>query len=271
MTKQAFFALVAPLAQKEAAQRKAAGKKWILPSICIAQAACESGWATSKKMVKANALFGIKVGKNKVRFGSAWKGSAYSTKTNECYDGKTYTQITDLFRAYDSVADAVTDYFDMLTSASRYAAACCVEDARACITAIKNGGYATSPTYISTIMSIVNTNNLTQYDSVVTDAQQNAPSDATAAAAANFKVGKVYTLQANMYVRYKAAGDKKPYSQLTANGKLHAYKDSQGFGILRKGTRVTCKGVSVVDGAVWIDIPSGTVCARAKEGKVYAA
>ena len=34
------------------------------------------------------------------------------------------------------------------------------------ITAIKNGGYATSPTYIDTIMSIINSNNLRQYDNV---------------------------------------------------------------------------------------------------------
>ena len=39
-----------------------------------------------------------------------------------------------------------------------------VMDARQCITAIWQGGYATSPTYISTIMNIINKNNLTQYD-----------------------------------------------------------------------------------------------------------
>ena len=33
--------------------------------------------------------------------------------------------------------------------------------------AIKNGGYCTSPTYIATIMSIIRTYNLTQYDSAV--------------------------------------------------------------------------------------------------------
>lgn len=37
-----------------------------------------------------------------------------------------------------------------------------VMDARQCITAIRQGGYATSPTYISTIMNIINKNNLTQ-------------------------------------------------------------------------------------------------------------
>ena len=45
--------------------------------------------------VKANALFGIKAG-------TSWKGRVYSTKTQECYDGVTFTTVTALFRAYDS-------------------------------------------------------------------------------------------------------------------------------------------------------------------------
>ena len=42
-----------------------------------------------------------------------------------------------------------------------------------CITAIKNGGYATSPTYINTIMSIINSNNLTKYDNVSQETSNN--------------------------------------------------------------------------------------------------
>ena len=38
----------------------------------------------------------------------------------ECYDGKTYTNITDMFRAYSSIEDAVEDYYDMLAFCSRY-------------------------------------------------------------------------------------------------------------------------------------------------------
>lgn len=159
-----FIATIAPIAQAKAKGRG----KWSLPSVCIAQACCESAYGTSPKMIRANAVFGIKVGKSRAHFGKAWKDKAYSTKTKECYDGKTYVQITDMFRAYDSIEDAVEDYYDMLAVCSRYK--CCLNqsDARTCITAIKNGGYATSPTYISTIMSIINKYNLTQYDGVVT-------------------------------------------------------------------------------------------------------
>lgn len=151
-----FIKEVGAAALKEAKERRAAGKGWILPGITVSQGACESAWGTSKKMVDANALFGFKVGKSKWHFGDAWKGKAYSTKTKECYDGKTYVEITDMFRAYDSIEDSITDYMDLLCGASRYKGAANNPDAKSTITAIKNGGYATSPTYINTIMSIYN-------------------------------------------------------------------------------------------------------------------
>lgn len=154
---KAFIEMIAPIAQEKSKGR-------VLPSVCIAQACCESAYGTSLKMVRANALFGIKVGKAKAHFGSAWKDKAYSTSTKECYDGKTYVGITDMFRAYDSVEEAVEDYCDMLSSCSRYRACVGEKDPYRCITAIKNGGYATSPTYVGTIMCIINKYNLTQYD-----------------------------------------------------------------------------------------------------------
>lgn len=159
-----FIAMIAPIAQKKASGRS----KWSLPSVCIAQCCCESAYGTQPKMVRANAVLGIKVGKSKVHFGKAWKDKAYDTKTKECYDGKTYVSINDMFRAYDSIADAIEDYYDMLVSCSRYKGCLNQTDPQKCITAIKNGGYATAPDYITTIMSIIKKYNLTQYDGVVT-------------------------------------------------------------------------------------------------------
>ena len=158
---KAFIERIAPIAQAKTKGR-------VLPSVCIAQACCESAYGTSPKMIRANAVFGIKVGKSKAHFGTAWHDKAYSTRTRECYDGKTYTNITDLFRAYDSIEDAVEDYYDMLAACKRYKACVNEKDPQKCITAIKNGGYATAPDYVSTIMSIINTYNLTKYDSVAT-------------------------------------------------------------------------------------------------------
>lgn len=155
MTKNEFIPTIAPLV---VAENKKRGNP-LFSSVVIAQAICESGWGQSTIMMKANAIFGIKAT-------SSWKGKVYNANTQECYDGSTYTSITACFRAYNSLAESISDYFDLITKLERYRKACVSNSPIECITAIKNGGYATSPTYINTIMSIINSNNLTQYDNV---------------------------------------------------------------------------------------------------------
>lgn len=155
MNKNEFIPTIAPLV---VAENKKRGNP-LFSSVVIAQAICESGWGQSKIMMKANAIFGIKAT-------SSWKGKVYNANTQECYDGSTYTNITACFRAYNSLSESISDYFDLITKLERYRKATVAETPLECITAIKNGGYATSPTYINTIMSIINSNNLTQYDNV---------------------------------------------------------------------------------------------------------
>ncbi len=155
MTKSEFILTIAPLVQ---AENKKRGYP-LFSSVVIAQAICESGWGQSTIMMKANAIFGIKAT-------SSWKGKVYNANTQECYDGSTYINIAACFRAYNSLAESISDYFDLITKLERYRKACVSNSPLECITAIKNGGYATSPTYIDTIMSIINSNNLTKYDNV---------------------------------------------------------------------------------------------------------
>ncbi|UWG09270.1 MAG: Mannosyl-glycoprotein endo-beta-N-acetylglucosaminidase [Bacteriophage sp.] len=155
MTKSEFIPTIAPLVQ---AENKKRGYP-LFSSVVIAQAICESGWGQSKIMMKANAIFGIKAT-------SSWKGKVYNANTQECYDGSTYTNITACFRAYNSLAESISDYFELILGLSRYQGAINTSSPLECITAIKNGGYATSPTYINTIMSIINSNDLTKYDVV---------------------------------------------------------------------------------------------------------
>lgn len=155
-----FIKTIYPLAQKEALRRRMAGQKWVLPSVCIAQAALETGWGTSVMMKKANAYFGIKAG-------LLWRGKRYSTKTKECYDGINLVTITDAFRAYNSLQKSIEDYYKLICNSSRYKKACNVLDAQVAITAIKNAGYATAPDYIQSVMSVVKCHNLTKYDDVI--------------------------------------------------------------------------------------------------------
>lgn len=152
MTKQEFLNKIIPIIQNENSKR---GNP-LYNSVVIAQAICETGWGTSSLMMKANAIFGIKAT-------SSWKGKVYNAKTKEYYSGNVYN-IVDCFRAYNSFEESVEDYFNLICNSSRYKKALYTNSATECITAIKNGGYATSPVYIKTIMSIIDSNNLRQYD-----------------------------------------------------------------------------------------------------------
>lgn len=252
----AFIEKIAPIAINLCKKRS----KWILPSVTIAQAACESAWGTSKVMAQANGLFGFKVGGGTM-FGSAWKGKSYSTKTKEFYGN--YITITDNFRAYDSVEEAVEDYMDLLCNASRYKAAVNNKDALSTITAIKKGGYATSPTYIDTIMNIINSHDLTKYDASIVG---NKPASSSGQ---EYTVGKNYVLQANMFVRKAAAGANKLYKDLTKDGQKNGTANDKGYAILKQGTVVTCLEVKNYEGAVWIRIPSGWICGIGASKTVY--
>lgn len=240
----AFINMIAPIAQAQAKKHN----NQIFASVCIAQAIHESGWGTSAKMVKANALFGIKVGKAAWHFGTAWKGKGYKTGTTEYYDGKNPTKIVDYFRAYDSVADSVEDYFDMLCHCQRYKPALNRANPADCIKAIVAGGYATGPAYATKIIALIKSYNLAWYD-----VGGYAP-----AVTGAYLPGKTYTLQANMYVRASPNGAKIKFDSLTEDGRKNGYFDEEGNAILKSGTRVSCKAVS----GDWLLIPSGWVCAR---------
>ena len=246
MNKSEFIPTIAPLVVAENQRR---GNP-LFSSVVIAQAICESAWGQSKIMMKANAIFGIKATSN-------WKGKVYNAKTQECYDGSTYTNITACFRSYNNLSESISDYFDLITKSERYRKACVSNSPLECITAIKNGGYATSPTYINTIMSIINSNNLTKYDSMKIENKIQS----------EYITGKTYTTKVDLNVR-EGAGTKykkKDFDDLTFNAQQHAYKRT---GVLKKGTKVTCLDIIVNDNEIWIKIPSGYVCANYK-GKVY--
>lgn len=147
MTKSEFIKSIAENAKSVCKER---GYGYAQYATCVAQACCESAYGQSAIMANANAYFGIKANKawvNKAKYG----GRVYSSKTKECYDGKSYTNITACFRAYNNLTDSVRDYFDLL-GGKRYAASLKAETVEDCITIIKKGGYATSPTYIQTIL-----------------------------------------------------------------------------------------------------------------------
>lgn len=73
----------------------------------------------------------------------------------------------------------------------------------------------------------------------------------------------------DLYIRDSAAGEKVDWFSITTNAQLNAFTDEEGYSILRKGTRVTCKGTVERKGQIWMRIPSGFICARKASGQVY--
>lgn len=85
-----------------------------------------------------------------------------------------------------------------------------------------------------------------------------------------YTVGKNYTLQAHMFVRDAAAGNKKKFADLTRDGQKHATRQADGSGVMSKGTVVTCQETkTLANGAIWMRVPSGWICAKGESGMVY--
>ena len=122
---------------------------WILPSVCIAQGALESGWN-----LEASSLFGI-------------KGEGFTATTSEYYNGH-YVEIEDSFRSYPNVASAVVGYYDFLRDTPRYANALNNSDYKDTVDKLIHTTdgypYATDPEYINKIISIIEDFNLTEWD-----------------------------------------------------------------------------------------------------------
>lgn len=141
-----FINTIGLLARNEFLSRE----KWILPSVCIAQAALESGWN-----LEARTLFGI-------------KGSGFIATTSEYYNGN-YVQIQDSFRSYPNVASAVVGYYDFLRDTRRYCNALNNYDYKDTVDKLihttDGAPYATDPNYINKIISIIEQYNLTEWDS----------------------------------------------------------------------------------------------------------
>lgn len=85
----------------------------------------------------------------------------------------------------------------------------------------------------------------------------------------SYKVGMTYLTNVDLYVRLTPRGEKKLFSELSANAKKHAYSDKENYGILRKGTKVTCKKITETNNQTWMQIPSGWICAINVKNQIY--
>lgn len=122
----------------------------------IAQAIVESGWGESVLASRYNNYFGLKCG-------SSWKGSSVNMATREEYKPGVVTNIRDNFRTYEDFDAGIRGYFEFI-SYSRYSNLKGVTNPREYCEKLKSDGYATSSSYVDTLMRVIQEHNLTRFD-----------------------------------------------------------------------------------------------------------
>ncbi len=124
-------------------------------SITMAQGILESGYGNSELARYANNHFGIKCHKN-------WEGKSYYIDDDE---------INECFRSYDSPEQSFSDHSLFLTERKRYADLFLLEitDYKGWAHGLKKAGYATSPTYATRLIEIIEKYKLDEIDILVTE------------------------------------------------------------------------------------------------------
>ena len=244
----AFIKEIAPCAQHA---YKVIGK--VLPSICIGMACVESGYGSSKIMRQHNAFMGQKCGSGKTAT-KYWDKTFFTTKTKEEYQVGVHTVITDAFRSYKDTQQCIMNYYELLNT-KLYSRVQAGVDYETQMRQIKQCGYMTSSTEVNSVINLIKKYNLTQYDGESNN---------------DYIIGKTYALQSDMYVRKEPNGDRCEMKDLTKDGQKNAFEDDEGFAVLKKGTKITCKDIKALN-AIWVKAPSGWICARSVSGKVYVA
>jgi flagellar protein FlgJ len=130
--------------------------KYNLPaSVCIAQAALESGWGES---VIGNYNY----------FGRKWNGWGNYVKlqTTE-WTGNEYETVYAKFQSYNTLEQAIEDWCQLMRHEPAYENAMAVWDSTWNLTEFVNTMapvYATDPSYAGKILSTIEANDLTRYD-----------------------------------------------------------------------------------------------------------
>ena len=139
-----FFNNLAPIVVNEYIRRH--GEHRLYPSTVLAMAALESGYN-----LNAETLFGI-------------KGEGQVLDTTEYIDGE-YINVKDSFKLYPSISASVQGLYDLM-QIERYHPACECEEWEEQCRQIQKCGYATDPEYSDKLISIINSYQLTMFNSL---------------------------------------------------------------------------------------------------------
>jgi len=137
---------------------EASRRTGIPPQFLIAHAALESGWG--RRDIKnadgspSHNLFGIKAQGN-------WQGKSVEINTTEYVNGLPVKERA-RFRAYDSYADAFSDYARLLADNPRYGAVIGSQNGTEFARRLQQAGYATDPKYAEKLSAIIDGTTLRQ-------------------------------------------------------------------------------------------------------------
>ena len=147
-TAKSFLDTLKPYAMKDMDQTT------ILASLTAAQAFIESNKGNSGLTQKCNNLFGIK---------GKYQGQGELFWTTEYYNG-VKTRVQAYFRKYPSWQESVNDHSSLFNRLARYKNLRGETDYIKACNNVKADGYATSPTYATTLIETINKYKLYEWD-----------------------------------------------------------------------------------------------------------
>lgn len=150
-TDKTFLDKIKPYAMQDMRDTK------ILASLTAAQAFIESSKGNSGLTTKANNLFGIK---------GSYNGQSVLMLTTEYYNG-VKQRVYANFRKYPSWQESVNDHSGLFNRLERYKNLRGETDYIKACNNVKADGYATSPTYATTLIEKINKFKLYEWDSEV--------------------------------------------------------------------------------------------------------
>lgn len=197
----------------------------ILASLTASQALIESNKGNSGLATKGNNLFGIK---------GKYNGQSVNMLTTEYYNGVA-TKVYADFRKYPSWAESIADHSALFNKNARYKnLRNCQDYEEACIN-VKKDGYATSPTYTSTLINPIKKYKLWMWDFQVL---QSYPASELAVVRLGSDGGGVYLLQQKLTNRGINVGMDGNFGPLT-EAAVRLFQQEKGLtvdGIVGKAT-----------------------------------
>ena len=251
MTNEQVMAKVGPLFT---ADQKSTG---VLACVSMAQFILESSYGKSELAQNANNCFGMK----KYLSGNTWTGSkwdgvsVYNKVTKEQNTNGNYISVNADFRKYACVEDSIADHSAYLIgakngSALRYNGLKGETDYKKAVQIVKDGGYATSASYVTNLCNIIEKYGLTKYNASASE----TPKQPVSSTKVLYRVRKSWSDAASQIGAYANLDNAKK----ACRDGYHVY-DENGNAIYPVNTPVVSTDFAVgdevrlVSGATYID------------------